>query len=90
MRLEEQGSRRWLVVADMTDMRRWGELRSVAGIAWSSVGEGQVVLSCVGGWNTVAVDLRRADEAGLLTGPEAAVERLWVMLGPRQMDFLGM
>jgi len=47
--MEEQGSRRWLVVADMTDMRRWGELRSVAGIVQSSVGEEQVVLNCVEG-----------------------------------------
>lgn len=47
--MEEQGSRRWLVVADMTGMRRWGELRSVAGIVPSSVGEGQVVLSCAEG-----------------------------------------
>jgi len=47
--MEEQGSRRWLVVGDMTDTRRWGELRSVAGIVPSSVGEGQVVLSCAEG-----------------------------------------
>ena len=47
--MEEQGSRRWLIVADMMDMRRRGELRWVAGIVQSSVGEGQVVLSCVEG-----------------------------------------
>jgi hypothetical protein len=34
---EEQGFRRWLMVAvvDTTSKGRWGEQRSVAGIAWS-------------------------------------------------------